>query len=138
MRTLALLENGQVIRMDGDTITCTDVRAADRLAASVEPVLETYRLAALALSEVRWRDTLPEWEIVIRTFAVHDRLYLEGRALYPESRNRSAVKLALRSFADLGALRTPRPKYYELAGGDDGPEGFAQLARRIEGEQQES
>jgi hypothetical protein len=99
-------------------------------------VLETYRLTAVALSEVRWRDTLPEWEAIIRTFAVHDRLYLEGNALYPESRNRSAVKLALRSFADLGVLRIPRPKYYELAGGDDKPEGFAQLALRIEGEQQ--
>ncbi len=136
MRSLALLEYRKVIRIGGGEITCTDVRAADRLAASVEPVLEAYRLTALALSEVRWRDTLPEWEAVIRAFAVHDRLYLEGRALYPESRNRSAVKLALRSFADMGVLRTPRPKYYELAGGGEGPEGFARLALRIEGEQE--
>jgi len=135
MRSLALLEHRKVIRIDGDEITCTDTRAADRLAASVEPVLETYRLTALALSEMHRRDTLPEWEAIIRTFAVHDRLYLEGSALYPESRNRSAVKLALRSFTDLGVLKTQRMKHYELAGGDEGPEDFVQLARRIEGEQ---
>lgn len=131
-RTLALLELKKIIRIDADRINCTDTIGADRLAACVEPVLETYRLTALALSDVSRRLPVPEWEALLRTFNLHDRLYLEGDAIYVESRNRSAIKLALRSFTDMGELGVPKPKHYELP--DDGEKRLADLARRIEGE----
>lgn len=130
-RSLAMLEHGKVIRIDVDRVSCRDARAVHRIAACVEPALETYRIAALALSDAHRRLPIPEWEALLRIFNLHDRLYLEGDVLFPESRNRTAAKLALRSLVDLGELDVPRPRYYEVP--QEGEQRLASLARRIQG-----
>jgi glycerol-3-phosphate O-acyltransferase len=133
-RTLSWLAEEGIVERGADRCAVRDHVAAERLAACVEPALETYRLVAMVFVELVIRDTLAEWEVVVRAFNVHDRLFPAGRALFTESRNRTAVKLALKSFVDSGLLASPRPRYYTLPDREDAKERLEGTISVLEGE----
>lgn len=118
--TVELLVREEVLSRTSDGYSTEDPTAVERLSATVEPALETYRLVATVFSDLVIRATLAEWEVVVRAFNVHDRLFPAGKALFTESRNRLAVKLALKAFVETNVLASPRPKFYAVPEGENG------------------
>ncbi len=129
--TLEFLAGRGVLARDGDVALRDDPVAVGRIAAFVMPAIETYRLVALALSDISRKAPILTWEATLRTFALHDRMYARDEARYPESRNRTAVGLALRAYATIGLLEPHGTKSYTLPQSGDSSARFLETAARL-------
>ncbi len=132
--TVGLLVSERIVESRGDDLEVIDRLAVERLAATVEPALETYRIVLTVFRELVIRASLAEWEVVVRSFTLHDRQSTSGQAIFPESRNRSAVKLALRAFAETGVLAMVRPKFYAMPEGEKAREKLTEIISALAGE----
>lgn len=114
---------GRVLRAGSDDLPL--------FAALLASFLESYRLAARALDMVRGK-TIGKKELVRRTLALGDRLFLAGGIERAEALSKPVLESAFAAFVDMGVLQGARDRGpYRLTPEYDSPEAIGALQDRI-------